>query len=92
MSFIFVAKSSFRKCSRSPRRSGPVLDDAKVALALAGLSAAEAEQFSTLARLRNLLAHEYLDLLYDRIRTFLDSFPHAYDRAIEFLEAFLREP
>jgi len=60
--------------------------------ALAGLSAAEAEQVSTLARLRNLLAHEDLDLLYDRIRTFLDSFPHAYDRAFEFLEAFLREP
>jgi uncharacterized protein YutE (UPF0331/DUF86 family) len=60
--------------------------------ALAGLSAAEAEQFSTLARLRNLLAHEYLDLLYDRIRKFLDSFPNAYDRAFEFLEAFLREP
>jgi uncharacterized protein YutE (UPF0331/DUF86 family)/predicted nucleotidyltransferase len=61
--------------------------------ALAGLSAAEAEQFSTIARLRNLLAHEDLDLLYDRIRKFLDSFPHAYnDRVFEFLKAFLREP
>ena len=60
--------------------------------ALAGLSAVETEQFSTLARLRSLLAHEYLDLLYDRIRKFLDSFPNAYDRAFEFLEAFLREP
>jgi uncharacterized protein YutE (UPF0331/DUF86 family)/predicted nucleotidyltransferase len=59
---------------------------------LAGLSAAQAEQFSTLARLRNLLAHEYLDLLYDRIRKFLDSFPDAYDRADGFLEAFLRDP
>jgi uncharacterized protein YutE (UPF0331/DUF86 family)/predicted nucleotidyltransferase len=57
---------------------------------LAGMTTEEAERFSTLARLRNLLAHEYLDLLYGRIADFMNLFPPLYDQAFRFLTAFLK--
>lgn len=41
---------------------------------LAGFTVEKALRLSTLARLRNLLAHEYLDILYEKIREFIEEF------------------
>lgn len=42
---------------------------------LAGLNEEQSLHLSTFARLRNLLAHEYLDILYEKIRKFIEEFP-----------------
>lgn len=55
----------------------------------AGLSREEAEQFSVCARLRNILAHEYLDILYGKIRDFIDVFPGLYHDISEFLRVYI---
>lgn len=41
----------------------------------AGLNEEQSLRFSTFARLRNLLAREYLDILYEKIRKFIEEFP-----------------
>lgn len=41
---------------------------------LAGLDEASALRIATFARLRNILAHEYLDILYEKIQTFVKDF------------------
>ncbi|MDO8520955.1 MAG: DUF86 domain-containing protein [bacterium] len=41
---------------------------------LAGLSEEQALRFATLARLRNILAHEYLDILYEKIQECIEKF------------------
>ncbi|MEK7122728.1 MAG: HepT-like ribonuclease domain-containing protein [Patescibacteria group bacterium] len=41
---------------------------------LAGLDEGAALRLSTLARLRNILAHEYLDILYEKIQIFIKDF------------------
>lgn len=57
---------------------------------LAGLPQAHAECFAMMARLRNVLAHEYLDILYDRIRSFLNEFSDYYEKIQEFLKKYSR--
>jgi len=42
---------------------------------LIGLNEEEAEDFSELADLRNILAHEYLEVLYEKIQNFIKKFP-----------------
>ena len=49
------------------------------------------EEFARFARLRNLLAHEDLDLLYRRIRRFLEKAPPYYEKMLMFLEKLLQE-
>ena len=55
---------------------------------LAGLNAVHVEQLSGLARLRNMLAHEYLDILYGRIRNFIEVFPELYTKLSRFLRTY----
>lgn len=57
---------------------------------LAGLSEKEAKRFSRLANLRNILAHEYLDILYKRIQGFIKEAPSLYKKISNFLEKYLR--
>ena len=52
------------------------------------------EAIDTLAgftRLRNILAHEYLDLRFDHIRRFVDQAPPLYSRFIILLRNFLKQ-
>lgn len=59
---------------------------------LIGLEEKEAERFSKFAGLRNILAHEYLDILYAKIQTFLKDAPELYKRIMAFLEKYLSKP
>lgn len=52
---------------------------------LAGLTKKESEKFSKLANLRNILAHEYLDILYEKIQNFLKESPGLYRKILRFL-------
>jgi len=54
----------------------------------AGLEDEEAEKISTLARLRNILAHEYLDILYKRIKNFITDSQPIYDKIFNFLSRY----
>lgn len=57
---------------------------------LVGLDAKESEKFSKLADLRNILAHEYLDILYEKIQNFINEFPKFYKEISIFLEIYLK--
>jgi uncharacterized protein YutE (UPF0331/DUF86 family)/predicted nucleotidyltransferase len=57
---------------------------------LAGLSGKGAKRFSRFANLRNILAHEYLDILYSRIQGFIKEAPSLYKKISNFLEKYLR--
>jgi len=52
-----------------------------------GLEAKEAEKLSIFARLRNILAHEYLDILYERIKNFITESQPIYHKIFNFLSA-----
>lgn len=58
--------------------------------ALVGMSEREAERFSKLANLRNILAHEYLDILYKKIQNFIREYPKSYKKIFDFLEKYLK--
>ncbi|MBU4298811.1 DUF86 domain-containing protein [Patescibacteria group bacterium] len=58
---------------------------------LAGFNREEAEKFSKFAELRNILAHEYLDILYGRLQNFVKEFPPSCQKIFEFLEKYLKE-
>jgi len=49
----------------------------------------EATNFSHFSNLRNLLAHEYLDILYRRIQDFINEIPNVYPKIFEFIEKYL---
>ncbi|MEK9135269.1 MAG: HepT-like ribonuclease domain-containing protein [Patescibacteria group bacterium] len=55
-----------------------------------GFSKEESEEFSRLAQLRNILAHEYLDILYGKIQNFVKESPGFYPRIIDFLDNYLK--
>jgi len=57
----------------------------------AGMPPLEARELSELARLRNLLAHEYLELLYERIRFLIDAGPKLLARVLPYVDACLGE-
>lgn len=57
----------------------------------AGLPSEDVERLQGMARLHNLLAHEYLDLLYERIRLLIDEMPPVYDRLLALVDRFLAE-
>ncbi|MBU2444474.1 MAG: DUF86 domain-containing protein [Bacteroidetes bacterium] len=58
---------------------------------LVGFSEEEARKFSRFANLRNILAHEYLDILYSRIKNFIQEFPESYKKISDFLEEYLKK-
>ena len=51
----------------------------------------EAEELSTFARLRNILAHEYLEVTYGSIKKFIDVSPAIYRKIFDFLSQYLKE-
>jgi len=57
---------------------------------LIGLEEKESERLSKFAKLRNILAHEYLDILYREIQYFIKEFPKFYKKVLSFLENYLR--
>lgn len=69
-----------------PRTYEEVLRECAI---LAGLPIEKAHQLSNLARLRNLLAHEYLDILFDRIHTFIEKFPDIYKELRIFFRKYI---
>lgn len=56
---------------------------------LSGLSEQEAQSFGRFAKLRNILAHEYLDILHGRIKHFIDEFPIFYKKIHTFMSDYL---
>lgn len=54
-----------------------------------GLNEEDAKKFSGFAILRNILAHEYLDILYERIKEFSKNSPPIYERLMSLLESYL---
>ncbi|MEW6608449.1 MAG: HepT-like ribonuclease domain-containing protein [bacterium] len=56
---------------------------------LIGFDMEAAKKFSRFANLRNLLAHEYLDILYQRIQYFIQEAPEFYKRIFNFVTAQL---
>jgi len=57
---------------------------------MAGLNEKESEKLSEFASLRNILAHEYLEVLYSRIQYFIKEFPSLYQKIDNFLEKYLK--
>lgn len=56
---------------------------------LAGLTEEESKKYSKFANLRNILAHEYLDILFKRIQDLIQNFPPLYERISVFLDKYL---
>ena len=57
---------------------------------LAGLNETEARRMSRFANLRNILAHEYLEILYGRLEKFIQEALPLYPKIIGFLENFAK--
>ena len=58
---------------------------------LTGVNEKEVQEFSHFSNLRNILAHEYLDILYQRIQDFISKAPHFYTKIFAFLNKYLDE-
>lgn len=56
---------------------------------LSGLTGDESGRFARIAHLRNILAHEYLEVLYERIHDFIKNSPLLYKKVFAFLERYL---
>lgn len=56
---------------------------------LIGLEEEQAQKFSTFARLRNILAHEYLDIIYDKVREFINDSSLIYEKVFDFLSKYI---
>ncbi|MFH1562933.1 MAG: HepT-like ribonuclease domain-containing protein [Nitrospirota bacterium] len=56
---------------------------------LVGLSEEESKRFSKFANLRNILAHEYMDILYQKIQGFVKGFAPLYEKINGFLDGYL---
>ena len=54
-----------------------------------GLEVKETGELSTFARLRNILAHEYLDVTYERIKKFIVASPSIYEKMFKFLSKYI---
>lgn len=57
-----------------------------------GLEEREAERLSVFARLRNILAHDYLNIIYDRIKKFIIDSPPLYEKIFDFLSKYVCDP
>jgi uncharacterized protein YutE (UPF0331/DUF86 family)/predicted nucleotidyltransferase len=49
----------------------------------------EAIKLAEFARLRNILAHEYLEVLYGNIKHFMEEFPKIYPKILKFARNFI---
>jgi len=58
---------------------------------LIGFSEETARKFSKFANLRNILAHEYLDILYSKIQNFIKEFAPLHENIKVFLDKTLRK-
>lgn len=58
---------------------------------LAGLTEEDSKKLSRFANLRNILAHEYLEVLYGRIQNFVKESPPLYQKVLDFLETYLNK-
>lgn len=58
---------------------------------LIGLSENEADKLAELAELRNILAHEYLEVIFGRIQDFIKIFPPFYKKIFKFVERYLKK-
>ena len=58
---------------------------------LTGINEKEAKTFSRFSHLRNILAHEYMDILYQKIQDFISHAPHFYTEIVTFLNKYLNE-
>lgn len=56
---------------------------------LSGLTGDESKRFAGFAHLRNILAHEYLEVLYERLHDFIKNSPLLYKKVFNFLERYL---
>jgi uncharacterized protein YutE (UPF0331/DUF86 family)/predicted nucleotidyltransferase len=56
----------------------------------AGLTEEESKKLAKFADLRNILAHEYLDVLYGKIQEFIKESPKFYKKMFDFLEKSLK--
>ena len=57
---------------------------------LAGSNKEQSEKFAKFANLRNILAHEYLDILYKKIQDFIKELPIFHKKIINFLDKYLK--
>ena len=55
----------------------------------AGLTEGEAKKIAAFASIRNILAHEYLEILYGRIQNFIKESPLLYKKILHFLDNYL---
>lgn len=58
---------------------------------LTNVNEKEAKIFSRFSNLRNILAHEYMDILYQKIQDFIFQAPHFYTEIFTFLKQYLNE-
>ncbi len=56
---------------------------------LIGLEEKETNELSTFARLRSILAHEYLDVIHERIKEFIIASPSIYEKIFKFLSKYI---
>ncbi len=56
-----------------------------------GLSSTERETLAGFARLRNLLAHQYLEILFGKIQEFIADFPKLHKKILPAVEVLLRK-
>lgn len=57
---------------------------------MSGLTGEESRKFSRFANMRNILAREYLDILYERIENFIKESPPLYNKIFNFLKKYLK--
>lgn len=56
---------------------------------LEGFDSAVAEELAKYSKLRNILAHEYLDIRFEQIRNFVEESEGAYEKLVEFVKNLL---
>jgi uncharacterized protein YutE (UPF0331/DUF86 family) len=50
----------------------------------------EAREFAQFAKLRNILAHEYLDIRFEQIIKFIQEAGPGYEKLLEFVKNFIK--
>jgi len=58
---------------------------------LGGVDEPGAVRFSSFARLRNLLAHEYMEILHEHIGVFIVEFPPLYENIASYVQSLLED-
>lgn len=58
-------------------------------LVFIGLSEEEARKFTQFAKLRNILAHEYLDIRFSRVKDFIQEAEPSYRKLVDFVKQII---